>query len=645
MRGTAGPATSSPVRWVATPSDFADPALREDRDSVPVLRPSDVLACRWQKVIETGYAGPRERAGRACVIALSQEVRPLAEHFAARTGARPVSGTGAAERAALIRACPEPQVVLVGLAGDLRVRDVRHALDAGREAGKSFGILVGRDPTELSFAIAKALLRPRPELQGLQLFDAPSHGPDPAAAPVQVDELLAPARVKVIRAHGEGGHAKLGAVVVCGVLEDAEFPEAPDAGCAQTPRRCKRALASGAEVVFGHELTAAVICFVCCNGFNVAGELYPSPVSLALSFLQGGAAAVIAPLRPLVAPDALMDTLRDELAGGLPLGEVVRRLNELSGQHGDPDAFVLLGDPDVCAVEASGADVVTRPPRAVFLPEDERAWLFRLAQHAERGRRILRSTRAWLGDAPNPELDALDRQLAEIERALVNAIKWAQSGLGEGSLERLRATLKLLRLRVTRWDEGAALLLIDHRGTLDPFDIGHYDQAVAECRTDEPCSRCGTPTEVHVYGRYEPAVQHREARMCAVCGPVSESRAQGLRIALTVPERAVAGTTVSLRVDLAAPADAPPLSRHAYVRLRCFDKANDRLIHDVRTVLAVEDSSFDTSFELDGASPDLHSVRAVAVSAFDVAYARGRLACLPVDRRRPVVARADRAAA
>ncbi|HEU5160824.1 MAG TPA: hypothetical protein VFU43_27755 [Streptosporangiaceae bacterium] len=592
----------------------------------------------WREVLETGF-GPAapEAFGERLVLSWGAGTRGAARHYAAASRSRLVScATIDDVLRAIAGGDGREAVVVVAFTGRLTVASIARISAACREAGRSLGFLSGRSEAGLSFSVAKALRRPRPELTGLDLLDAPLHRQEENSRRLPADfrqRLTRPSLAKILRSHGEGGHAKLPGVVVCGLPDPAEFPDTPDEGCAREPRRCKRAEATRSDVVFADELAAPVVCFVCCNGFNVAEQLYPSPVSMALSFIEGWAGALIAPIRPLVAPDEMVDVLYRGLAAGRPLGSIVARLNAMSARIGQRDAFVLHGDPclRLPATDGSGDGpaVVAVDDRLVEL----RDWLVTALRQAERGRRLLRALRAWLGDdtAPAPLIDRFEK----IERLILNTMKWAEISPSGESRQRLLRSAAVIRFGVTQWDRAVSRLLLESRETVDAFDIGHYDQVLAEVRDGAGCARCATPTETHVYGRGEPAADQRLAEMCWVCGPVAERRSGGLGLKVSrCPHVGAGGEEFRLSAELRLPAGAPRLVDSVQVYLRFFDKANDRCVHEEARTVPAEDQTIEFRFRLpDRIGVDLHSVRLVAVTGFDLAYARTRFAGLPAGHR------------
>jgi hypothetical protein len=634
--GPGAPGPAGPVRWVRDPAGYGPGTAA---GGVPVLLPaSAATAAHWRRVVATLFdrpaAGPPE--GGRLVLAWGAGAAQAARVFQAWAGGRLVEAADLAGLLGAVGAAAERYVLVVAPADRLTVGAVGTLSAACRARGALLGVLSGRDAAALSFATAKALLRPRGDLSGVDVFDAPLHRSAdnlPRMPDGFLTRLTRPSLVKLLRSHGEGGHAKLPGVVVCGLLDEVEFPAAPDAGCRREPRRCKRAEAVESAVLFGDELAAHVVAFVCCNGFNVAGELYPSPVSMSLAFAQGWAGAVIAPVRPLVAPDDMVAVLHDGLTAGLPFGEIVRELNEMGDEMGQPESFVLHGDP-AAALPATRPPTPARDARDVAGDRRQlaslRDRLVLTLRHAERGARLLRSARLWLGDRANGLLDPVDERLARVGQLTVNALKWAETNPSAGSRDRLLRTASLVRLAVGRWDRDVARLLLSARDAVDAFDLGHYDQVLAEVRPGPACRRCATPTEIHVYGRGEPAEHHRLAELCRVCGPVSEGRAEGPRIVVREsPRTGTAGAEFALRAELLVP-DVPRPIDTARLHVRFFDKANDVCVYEDARAVPAETLPVELRFRLpDGLGADLHSIRLALVCGFDVAYARARFAGLP----------------
>ncbi|MGK5627799.1 hypothetical protein [Streptomyces sp. URMC 123] len=673
------------VRWAGSAEEYAGLAAAAGPDLVPCLLPSSPAKRRlWREVLDgrdepvavapatapsaDGAPVPAPPAGDApaaagcAVIGWGGPARTAASVYAAVSGASLTLRSDLDGVVDALARCGEPHAVVIAPAADLTVAALVRLSAAAADAGTSVGFLCGRDEAALSYAVAKALLRPGGELSGVDVFDAPSHRQEENAGEPAAElgaRLRRPALVKVLRSHGEGGHAKLPGVVVCGLLDETEFPEVPAHGCRRDERVCKRAEPMGADTVFGDELGGHVTFFLCCNGFNVAGELYPSPVSMALALAEGRSGAVVAPVRPLIVPDEMLEELLACLAEGGALGAVVARLNALSARIGQPHAFVLHGDPrTVVAARAAGAprpaadgdggthrsdasDTSNGPDRSDGPDGSEEAeaarrraevqdWLVELLARAERGRRLLRSARAWLGERGAPLTEPLVERFERLERSALNSLKWVEKSPEGEPLRRLLRTTALLRLAVPAWDRAVGRLALDARETLDAFDLGHYDQAPLGILAGGPCGRCGTPVELHRFGRGEPADALRVAELCLVCGPLAEYRAGGLALAAESYPRTgrPGGGDFRLRVRLTAPDTAVAGTVQLY--LRFFDKANGVCVHEEERAVPARDQLVDFSFPLPhDLGVDLHSVRLVAASAFDLAYLRVRFVGLP----------------
>ncbi len=630
------------IRWLDTLDEYGRIGLRSESEPVPLLAPSDEdCRRRWDEVLRDLYVpAPGPRAAGGVVVACGEELVPLARCLAARSDSRVAVCSSLQAAGSTVAAAPEPRAVVVSLASQLKMQMVGELVSGARRAGKQLGFLSGRTLAGLSFSIAKTLLSPRPSLSGVDVFDAVSHQLDHSAPSDELaDRLRRPCLAKVIRSHGEGSHAKLPGLTVCGLLDPIEFPDAPSRGCSWLERRCKRSPAEATDVVFGHELRAPVVFFVCCNGFNFAKELYPSPVSMSLSLVEACPAAVIAPIRPLIAPDVIFEAIRPQLCGGAPLGEIVDALNAISEDMGQPNTFALHGDPQLRilprAVEGEDhADRQRRPrtaERRSAGDHDVESWLVRLLRRAERGRRLVRSINAWLDEDQRGVTEPAATLLTKVERLAIYGLKRAQAQRrAASSVESARGTVPI-RMMVRQWDTRMADLLLSMRATVDPFDVGHYDQQLIEMRLAHPCRRCGSLLEAYLYGRGEPDDEHRVAYLCCVCGPVSEHRERGL--ALEVVESTPSGRggeELVIRAKLHRPDANDPVVGSTAVSLRFFDKARNECVVDVRRTVAAGTSLVDFVLPLpETLSTDQHSIWLAAVSAFDVAYARLRFACLP----------------
>ena len=237
-----------------------------------------------------------------------------------------LSDTDAARR--FLSAGTEQRILILVPADRLTVSELSGIrAQFGEDAGR-IGFVAGRSAAGLIWTLGKALAPARPDLPALDDFDAVDHALDHAAGDVDAlrARLTRPVLTKVFLSHGEGSHAKFPGLTVCGLLDDAEFAESPELGCNRGTRHCKRQPPlAGNRVVFGDEIVAQTVFFLCCNGFSFAQELYPSHVSVALSLAEGQVGAVVAPIRPVTVPKGLYDWLLGRIGQGGRLGAIVGR--------------------------------------------------------------------------------------------------------------------------------------------------------------------------------------------------------------------------------------------------------------------------------------------------------------------------------
>lgn len=636
------------VEWLGATDYFARVSQPDGDGPIPVLRPERRdQAALWRRIIDTQFErAPRPDSSDRRVIAWGDPASCPAKVFARWSASSMVVCGTLDEIVAEVRLCREAGIVVLALAPQLLVAAMARISSAARASGKGLGFLCGRTEPGLSFSVAKALLQPVMR-SNCDVFDAPHHDQkrNKVGSPEDiVERLRRPALFKVIRSHGEGSHAKLPGVVICGLLDEVEFPDAPDQGCSRHGPRCKRGHSFGARVVFGDQLAAPVIGFACCNGFNVAAELYPSPTSIALSLVEGWAAAVIAPMRPLTVPDYAMDRLCGGLVSGEPLGAIVQALDELSSRAGQPNAFVLHGDPLYALPRIDGArlgpSAGSRQAVAAAATANDstapdlaalQAWLIAVSRQTAQGRRIVRSLEAWLGEADSEAVRPLAVRLDRIEPMVLNMMKWAEARPVQASLLALRRSTMAIRLSVAQWDKEVTKILLGARRRVDAFDVGHYDQVRIDLQDGPACRRCGTPLEVHRFGRGLPSHEHRIATLCSVCGPVEAYRATGPRLIIAdSPKMGLDGDIFSLRAILQVPPGAEPVVGGAQMLLRFYDKTRDSCVHEEARSVVAESQTVDFQFELpQNVGRELHSIHLVAACGFDISYARARFASLP----------------
>ncbi len=614
-------------------------ALRAGEDSVPLLRSGIAERdARWAEVLTSLY-GPGSIASRPpChIVSIGEAAGPVAEALSARYGSRharlfDVDGLGDA-----LRDAREVYCMIVSMASDLCASRVVKALQAARRAGLSIGFVAGRDPAGLGFSVAKTLLNPVDTDSALGVFDAVSHHLDhDAADSAEIDRALRkPQDVKVIRSHGEGAHAKLPGLTVCGLLDDTEFSEAPDVGCSRTRDACKRAPpGKWRGVLFASEIVSPTVVFVCCNGFSFAQDHYPSPVSISLALTEGWAGSVIAPVRALVAPDSLMDLVYDMIGRGVRTGDAVVCLNEHCLEAGQGMTFALHGDPrqvfgnatrafDPPAAIADGARKLSRADG-----DHHRYWVATFLRGLRRGQRYLEALCVCIGPDMVEAIRMLQMELSGLLATTIEVARFADAACTQEELARLRQDVSLLNLKARALDAKAVGAILETRSSADPYDLGHYDQFTRDSADGPDCRRCGTALDLHYFGDSPTAEDARVGELCCVCGPYREYRAKGIRIEPTLMADGSDDTrclVIAVRVLRDGPSPAP--FPFASVALRFFDKGRDRCIASLSQNVALNDDA--VAFRIDlphDLSPDLHSIRMLASCGLDLCYARLRFA-------------------
>ncbi|MFQ5459055.1 MAG: hypothetical protein ACE5FC_11485, partial [Myxococcota bacterium] len=313
--------------WVADPDAYARAARDITRGIVPVLAPGDPARKRqWARILRWhGLKQVRGKASRApararvasdrnnAVVAMDRQSRPVAALYAAALG-RPCLAARAPGRLRRY-----DSVLFVGAPSAFTMRRIRAF---NRSLTVPWGVLTGKDLPALSFLAAKNLAflgrAARTPLTGFaidilhqSIIDAgsPYLFARPGALSAPRARRIVRAReagVLVLHAHGEGGHANLGSIVLCGQSGGVERAQVDDDGgpaldgCSGSgpARSCKRVHSDTVQVVGFDALRVKRFCFLSCNGFSVSGELYPSDVSAVFGCVEGYPAQVLLNDRP-----------------------------------------------------------------------------------------------------------------------------------------------------------------------------------------------------------------------------------------------------------------------------------------------------------------------------------------------------------
>ncbi|MBD1583314.1 hypothetical protein [Pseudoalteromonas sp. S16_S37] len=595
---------------------------------------------RWQSVIESQYALDIEPIVSDLVVICPLALEPLCRYF--YDSAQIITYLDFTDVPKLVELGADSCFLVVGFANSFKTSAIANLTQLASLTATEIGFICGRDIAHISFLLLKNTLSIKKTVAGTAKLDAPLHRYQPSETDIleTMQSLITETKFKILRSHGEGSHAKLPGVTVCGLLEDNEFEQSPRAGCSKQHHQCKRAQSEHISVVFADEVRAPIIVFFCCNGFNVSSELYPSPVSMALALSEAWCGALITSVRPVVVTDAMVTFVMDNLDRGASLGWIVTGLNRISAQLNQQNAFVLMGNPSY-SYTVDGASHHTRIRIADTGCEFEQSknWLSQVVKRSEYARRLLRTFKHWLGEELPEFAEQLDDKLARLSMLTSYLIKRAELGPSGEELKAYYRSFFPLKSLIRQWDRCLSENLLKLRQNLDPYDAFHYDQIVEKVVSKQKCPRCNSTMESLFFGRSEPDENKRTAQMCLVCGPVSEYRTHGLGIEIVEQTKiAFPGDVFTLTLKIQHQPRTEQLSGAVSINLRFFDKAMDLCVQDTAQHVTTDCEYVTFEFELPQTlSFDLHSIRILAVSGLDYAYCRARLVCVPREVEKEVV--------
>ncbi|WP_299539147.1 hypothetical protein [uncultured Streptomyces sp.] len=326
----------------------AGPALDRFSRLVGEL-PAVEVTPRTGTVVSTG--GPVSRAaGRLLAVATG---RPHL-HVDPAGLASAVAGTG--------------PVALVGLASDLaRVGDWPAA------GNPRVGVLTGRTPASLLCLVYRTLVPEAGARDGTFVVSNPFHQDEldaDAVEKAEMDRLFTERnRLVVYHLHGRECSAGMPDAVICGRSDDGVGPPAPLPDGFRIPsclrgEGCYRRDLAEEQRVRAMDLNAVLVFSQSCSTVAVGASAFPPEVSLGTGFLEGTTVAVIGGMGSHMAEPGLEREVLDGVAAGLPLGDIVARLNAGErGHRGGMAAFGLLGDPGL----------VLTPPAGPQTPQPSRA--------------------------------------------------------------------------------------------------------------------------------------------------------------------------------------------------------------------------------------------------------------------------------
>jgi hypothetical protein len=648
-------------------------------DDVPLLTPADGRRrARWNAVLEglarRASGGPSSGSPpasplRPVVFVVDARLRPAADLLARIHHADVVAAESAAGLAnePRFRTADVPMVVALP---DQLSATVVGALGEASEGRLT--LVTALDVAGVHFVVAKAALwRQRPpgaervfsidELHS-EIVDGEAKA-EPFSAE-KVERLLASEDVDamVLHAHGEGSHAYLRQLALCGVLEPEEHVvgEAIPGGCRLDPF-CKRATAIGVPVRHFSALDVASVWLLSCHGLSLARQGYPSRSSAVLALLEGGAVDVFCNDRstPFSRDDVAL--FRSFAEDGVCMAVAEREVNaiyrhaqgvrpylvvgaSLSGTH------TLEGARRTSRAVPRGARVVACVTEGASASDDvpafrkadgvlvlaKRPWAGSVVDRTEELERAMATledlrARARLQGAIEVELRRIYGQHAAEALARVRAKRQSledtlNTCLGEvgrakrrgvvGS--RIERLMSVARTATARWDEAFVDCSTSKlfEGSLERACFAEV-RDVAASRDSGPCERCFAPllrhAITHVGGAESVVVE------CPICGPLSCWTEGGIRVTVRASPKIRRGEPMTVRVDRAAEGTAA------------------KLVIDVRdkikkVVVATHRETWESgSFVLpitwpEETVPDLQTIRVLAVEGMSWSFVRQRVA-------------------
>jgi hypothetical protein len=678
---TTAATTRSPSAWygwVSTPDQLVR-AYRKSgsADEVPVLAPdAPDREHRWTQVLDWYGRDAPARSGSAThadvLACVTAEFWPVVSAFAALSGRAAIQlqpgevpDAGQLESAAT--------VTLVGQARSFQMAYLQ------RLAGsltQPWGLLPAVDLAGLSFVLAKCLADAHTCPTSWALVDAinqcaRSHRfPDSPLESGSTVELLTAADWDVLAlcAHGENGHCNLVSHVLCGLVGHTEITldGRHVSGCSEIDgiRSCKRQRGT-AEVLRADEIRAKRVLLFSCTNFSVAGDLYPSNVSLIVSALEGYSASVLSCDRALpldVADARSLVELAASGAGMAALREVENDHHERrSGSHpyflaGDacggaatpvrirPDNELRLAGtlPVVLAMLDGGTEpgsvISVSPPEALVVrgarmirvtgddpdmpirvtPADARLHAHRCwaANFAAGLAEADRFTIALPDYAEGRQLPALQASLQTAHRLLHGVARTAEASVRAGvwasTLDRVPALARRITLG---WDKAMAQELADgllqHNGFEQLLVDGLSLAEISHCGL---CDYCGSPMCRYRYVRVD-VVQ------CPHCGPRRSGPADAPHA-----EVELAGTLIpeeEAHVRVLAPADM----RGAQLVMQFKDNGRNQLWWQHIGTVDADQMDFALA-PPPGSAADMVTLRVAIVNDLRLSYHRLRRPCL-----------------
>lgn len=330
-------------------------AIRET-GRIPVLRPSDDdRAARWNKVLvlyhhDHARVSITNSSSADLLVCVTTDYWPIVHSFAEATG-RPVLYLEKMD-GDLPALDSADTITVVGHDRTLRMMLLQRLATV---LTKPWGILPAADLAGLTFVLAKCLAdqaMPRTRWALLDAISGVTRSNLQEQATLDGDLTRASLTeadwdVIALCAHGENGHCNLNTHVLCGLTgsEERTADGVLLRGCYDQDgiRACKRRRAN-MGVIRMTEVKARHILLFSCTNFSVAGDLYPSNVSLVTAALDGYAASILSCDRALPYSPAAGESLLAMAIAGTPLSALREAENDHHQRRSGCRPYFLAGD-------------------------------------------------------------------------------------------------------------------------------------------------------------------------------------------------------------------------------------------------------------------------------------------------------------
>jgi hypothetical protein len=489
-------------------------------------------------------------------------------------------------------------------------------------------------------------------------------------------------RTLLLRVHGEGSHANLRSLVLCGrsATQESDLDGNPICGCAELGDGtvCKRVQRVGVRIARFGDLRAATVCLYSCNGFSVAGELYPSDLSCVISAGEGFPAAMLCNDRPGRADSTILDACARALAQGYSLSDWSILENDRQERLDSDRPWLLFGDPSaqpnipgttkggaVClhvlplpavdqriwSAEPQGAvrnhwigsrwgTVLLRRPMKhgrVSLVDvsgtfkERYAWLISKRSSAAICRDVEFSLSYLFQQelARSPSFRRHLGSLSSIRNQLDETIRLAQRCYEQVSRtgawdSRLDILWKLCRNLVDDWDRAFATLLIRYMMNGDLESLLMDGTRVVTARADGHCSRCRHALTQLIGFDLATNEPQRKALRCPVCGPRAAWLEPGTQINARISPSAMKGSICSISISIRGIRNRSDEDR-GFLAITFRDKGTGKNFFEKLLEWQNQQLKIDVPIPTN-LTPELHTLRIVWVNSLSFAFLRLRCA-------------------